>query len=540
MNKKKLFLPLTGVALLSLSSCYFFFGRDTSDTKASTQTNTSAKLKQSVTYKTPNYTSSMTSENMNIDNIGLGYGYHYLPKTGTDKILVVPFQTTDCKFTSSELTLLEKAFFGDANETGWESVASYYKKASYGALTLTGTVTRPVTLQESASQLENDASKVSDGQYTNDILRSVLNVLDNDIDFSEYDVNNDGYIDAVWMVYAPSYDASSDLYWAYTTWATSNSLFDGKKASLYSWASKDFLTAGKYYKSSLLGDTPLADAHTFIHETGHMLGLDDYYSYDAGKDKSSSTYYDSPLGGVDMMDFNIGDHCAFSKYLLGWKSPTVVTEEYLKANNNVLTLKSFTESGQSYLLPVYNADNEMVYNGTPFDEYLLVEYYTPTNLNYKDSLKVYTANLGTYTKSGVLVTHINATIGKVVPNRSGDPVWDGYAYDKLGTYNTSWGKSYLYAYLYNNTKSYCYDKTLDDSGLPFYRGRLISLLPATGSRINGAKTGFSKNPSLYTQGSHFDSVTYPNFEFDDGSTPRYGFTVSTTTSTSCQLTFKDF
>ena len=119
-------------------------------------------------------------------------------------------------------------------------------------------------------------------------------------------------------------------------------------------------------------------------------------------------------------------------------------------------------------------------------------------------------------------------------------VWDGYAYDKLPSYSAAWGKSYLYWYLYSNTKSYCFEDSLDDSKLSFYRGRLISLLPATGHRIDGNKTGYSKNTSLYTQGKTFDSSLYPNFVFDDGSKPKYGFRVATTSSSSCQLTFKDF
>ena len=537
MNKKKTLLPLAGALLLSLSSCYFFFEVNPKTSSSDSKN----QLEQKVTYNTPSYTSSFSSDNLNIDTLGLGYGYHYLPKSGTDKILVVPFQTTDYRFTTSELTLLKNAFFGEVSDTGWQSVASYYNTSSYGALTITGTVTDPVTLNATASELEETASKQSSNNttYTSTILPQVLSALDDSIDFSDYDTDGDGYIDAVWLVYAPPYNGNSDLYWAYTTWATSNTTFDGKKACLYSWASKDFLTAGKYKKTSLLGDTYLADAHTFIHETGHMLGLDDYYSYDAGKDKTSSTYYDSPLGGVDMMDFNIGDHDAFSKYLLGWKTPTLITEEYLEANNNTLTLSSFTETGQSYLLPVYSSDDKVSYNNTPFDEYLLIEYYTPTGLNEKDSESVYTANLGTYTKPGILVTHINATIGKMVA-KGNNVVWDGYAYDKLPSYSAAWGKSYLYWYLYSNTKSYCFEDSLDDSNLSFYRGRLISLLPATGHRIDGNKTGYSKNTSLYIQGKTFDSSLYPNFVFDDGSKPKYGFRVATTSSRSCQLTFKDF
>ena len=46
------------------------------------------------------------------------------------------------------------------------------------------------------------------------------------------------------------------------------------------------------------------DAHTYIHEMGHMLGLPDYYDY---------SFKSSPTGMYDMQDNNVGDHNPFSK-----------------------------------------------------------------------------------------------------------------------------------------------------------------------------------------------------------------------------------
>jgi len=61
--------------------------------------------------------------------------------------------------------------------------------------------------------------------------------------------------------------------------------------------------------------SPNIDAHMLVHETGHMLGLEDYYSYSG---------LENPCGGVDMMDLNVGDHDAYSKMVLGWVNPYVV------------------------------------------------------------------------------------------------------------------------------------------------------------------------------------------------------------------------
>ena len=43
------------------------------------------------------------------------------------------------------------------------------------------------------------------------------------------------------------------------------------------------------------------DTHTFVHESGHLLGLNDYYCYD-----TENTW--DPAGVLDMQSYNVGDH----------------------------------------------------------------------------------------------------------------------------------------------------------------------------------------------------------------------------------------
>ena len=536
MRKKKLFTTIASFLLLTtLTSCNFSLFDILGIFEQSSYNDTGSK--EYVTYGTPKYGSNYSSSNLNNKNLGLGMGYRYLPTTGDSKILVVPIATLDYSFTSSQLTMIENAFFGDADKTGWESVVSYYEKSSFDKLRLSGEVAPVFTINKTAKAFEQETKKVTDGAavYTADLLDKVLASLASKMDLSQYDTDKDGYIDAVWLVYAAPYQRDSELYWAFTTWAPyTKNTYDGKHACLYAWASVDFLTeydyAGYFRKQE-----ESADAHTFIHETGHMLGLDDYYSYDyepSGVDKC----LDTPMGGVDMMDFNIGDHCAFSKYLLDWVKPTIVTDEYLAANDYTLTLKSQTETGNCFILPIYHSSN-MVYNNTAFDEYLIMEYYTPTGLNYSDSTHKYSNGLSTYSTVGVLLYHVNATVGKLVATRSGT-VWDGNAYDKLPPYSSEWGTSYAYTYLYSNTKSYSWEQALDDTDMSFYRGRLISLLPATGKRINGGT--FSGTNSLYRLNSTFNHESYPNFVFDDGNKPKYGFKVDSISSNDCVLKFAEF
>jgi len=60
-----------------------------------------------------------------------------------------------------------------------------------------------------------------------------------------------------------------------------------------------------------------------IHETGHALGLPDYYD---GKSRASGDTVgpDGGVGTFDIMSHDRGDHNCFGKLLLGWLQPIVV------------------------------------------------------------------------------------------------------------------------------------------------------------------------------------------------------------------------
>lgn len=151
-------------------------------------------------------------------------------------------------------------------------------------------------------------------------------------------------------------------------------------------------------------DGMVSNACTYIHETGHLLGLDDYYDYDTENGSNVG------LGGADMMDYTIGDHCSYSKIMLGWVTPTIVT------TTQSVTINSFESSGDVIMLL-------LDYNGTNFSEYLLIDLYTKTGLNEthgnQASSDLYYSNT---TKSGaeygIRVYHVSSNID--------DPYSDDY------------------------------------------------------------------------------------------------------------------
>ena len=211
---------------------------------------------------------------------------------------------------------------------------------------------------------------------------------------SKYDNDKDGYIDGVWCIYsAPNYtnggpQTDSGNYWAYTSWGNQDDSVETPKTSnpiynLFGWASYDFMYEGYGLEN--------IDAHTYIHETGHFLGLNDYYS--------DQMQY-NPIGKIDMMDANVIDHNSYSKMLLGWTKPYIVT------GNATIDLYSMENENSFIVIP---GDSQKIENNSfdPFGEYILIEFYTNDNLNSNDSINKYSNGYQATSSKGARIYHVD-------------------------------------------------------------------------------------------------------------------------------------
>ena len=428
-----------------------------------------------------------------------------LDPTGNQNILVIPITFKD--YPLERLNLKEEdvkrnisdAFFGEALDTGWESVSSFYKKSSFGKLNLTGEVSDIVTLNY------NLVDFVTQGQaeptyYA--LEKSVQEFKKNyQGDITKFDQNHDGYLDAVWMVYLPPYlnseteawylrnepkftskeilNKASNVLWAYTYWdTTTESDKKSPNPNVYAWASYEFLKNNDY--CSFFGGCKV-DAHTFIHETGHVMGLDDYYSYDQG---------DAPCGGLDMMDNNVGDHNTYSKYMYGWVEPEIVKEP------GTYHLRPAESTGDCLLVPT-SLDS---FNNSPFDEFLMLEYYTPTGLNLLDSKHAYESGVRNFYEPGVKIYHVDSRLGNLKYKHSmigqSGMVFEGYTDKVIST------KDSYTTIVANNTPRYSYTND-----------RLLTLL----SDAHGAKSNYyyvdrprnlANNKDLFQEGSLVNGFTF--------------------------------
>ena len=519
----------------------------TSETTKSTSSESTVKYAgQEITLKMLNEATSVTT----------------LPSTGESKLLVIPVYFSDYSPTKMGLeeseieTNIYNAFFGNSEDTGWESVSSYYTKSSYNKLNITGEVSPLVNLNMTLSEgaaLTSSTSSSYEPTYT--FLEEAVNWVKNntDIDVTQYDTDKDGYIDGVWLVYLNPYLSSttnldyyiesegwsktslgnsrsndyidysniSNISWAYTYWDYSTTAsVSSPNPKAYCWASYSFLKEGGYDK---------VDAHTYIHETGHLMGLEDYYSYD---------YSDAPIGGLDMMDNNIGDHNAYSKYLLDWITPTLVSEK------GTYTLSKFTETGDALIIPA----SYSTWNNSSYNEYLIIEFYTPDGLNQLDAENPYASGAQMFTQPGILIYHVDSRMVKVTEStapirgpRGGTQTY--YSYTYVNSYSSPTSTSYT-TVAASNTASYSNSN-----------GRLINLISSSYPTGTITTTSYSPFPmgGIYTSTSSYyyqdrdsyraddsdmfvvgDSIT--SFNFNNGKSLSYDISITSIDETSATIT----
>lgn len=441
---------------------------------------------------------------------------------GEINVLVIPVNFTDSDKSDNEhkKQYIEAAFFGDESCNYYESLASYYHKSSYGQLEIKGFVTDFYDFNMSSQELV--------GQYSSAVgvsRRVSISALAwfysqyPDYDYDSLDKDNDGYIDALYIVYNFPYDdgSSSDYrpFWAYVDHsyrgekATQELINDYEKSiSSYAWISYDFLGSGVN-----------PDARTIVHESGHIFGLDDYYN-------TSATGRYQPTGFADMMDANLGDHTAFSKMLLNWVTPIVVEDEC------TITLDSFGESGDLILIPTSNG-----WNKTPYDEYLLLEFYTPTSLNKKDAGIDYYFYIGEtektfsfFSKPGLKVYHVDGRLGYFSFKNTNSLICtldDENVNKKLDEYRRLNSRHYCIDFAFSNDVPYGKEDTFET---------LYHLLESSGN--NTFKNGYaSSNDTLFMENDSFGIDAFKDFKFHDNTKSPFTFKIKELNNKSVTIEF---
>ena len=413
-------------------------------------------------------------------NVNLKYSYNDLngilannenvcPSKGNVNLLVIPVHIPgDEKYHTEKVRNdIEKVFFGKNDDSlGFKSLSEYYYESSFGQLNFQGIVTDWFDVKEYTNiKSPTQISQGNDGTIVTEILRKAVAWASSvqKIDLKNFDNNQDGSIDGVWLVYDHldwkteyelkyksdyTYDGSdlNTSFWNFTSWdwETIPNL-DKPTTSGFSWSSFSSMYAPNSLRDNLgfinFDMNVKLDSHIYIHETGHLLGLEDYYAND------DDNYH--PMGKATMMDQNICDFDSYSKLVLGWITPYVVygTSEILipSATSSkygaIVIPSNYQEiSDEIELAIAQNRIDNFTYEFNPFSEYLLIDLYTPDGLNYQDTTDlIIDGKDKAPSKSGVRIYHVDSRLFKAkLINYDGGTIfnyvdgyeWDGYEYDE--------------------------------------------------------------------------------------------------------------
>lgn len=321
--------------------------------------------------------------------------------TGDAAILTVRAEFQDVKFedgcyTEEQLRAMidgvDTASFSNADLDMYESLSSYYERSSYGKLHIN------CGDQIYSCTLSHDRSYYAEAGG-DELVQEVLDQLDDEIDYEDYDLDQDGYLDGICINFAGENEGRDSLWWSHAAWYQNipkTEKDDPGSEAVDSW---DGIKAANYMflHTPLLEDSGEVNVNTddawghrvLIHETGHMLGLADYYN-EENEDNGILT--------EDMMCDNKGDHNGFSKWLLGWLNEDQVlwlTKDSVEEDGQTVELTAL--SSEDPLIAVIAPEKASDSNGI-YAEYFVVEYDEAGVGNYDGTI------------SGFRVFHVDARL----------------------------------------------------------------------------------------------------------------------------------
>jgi len=328
----------------------------------------------------------------------------------TVKVLAILVEWSDRPATWSRETIDSMLFSEGVYPSG--SLADYFDEVSYSQIAIDGQ-----TLEW-----------YNAGTYSTGFdFESVLYDLDPVVDYSQFDGNNDGAVDAVIFVRSGTGEEDSgdpnDI-WSHALHYSPGygaGPFDGVLVSSWNTSPEERPLRNPLVPIFFTGVDSLNRIRVFCHELTHNLGLPDLYDYDAKLD--TTTYFtlnddnDHPFMDWCLMGyygygiFSIGSYtpshlCGWSKMQLGWVDPIVLDGPV--ADLVIYDIETHQDSS------LYKI------NINPLEgEYFLLEYRNPNSSGMFDKVNsdfscYYWPLLsfeGEPLNGGLLISHVHDSLG---------------------------------------------------------------------------------------------------------------------------------
>jgi immune inhibitor A len=281
------------------------------------------------------------------------------PHSGTPKAVVILAEFQDTPFTiTNPRRSFEQYLNGKGRSENYDngegsnlsSVAQYFSDMSFKKFIPQFDIYGPVKLPNSLKYYGGNKGTLKDIHY-DELIKDACTLMDDSLDFSAYDANNDGYVDLVYIVYAGFSESftgnTPDCIWPKSGFQNFGK-FDGKTVARYGINNELNAYPGAYSYPRING------IGLFCHEFSHTLGLPDLYqSNDACDNNHEMEFWDLMDGGEYTKNGYLPTpYTAWEREAMGWMNIETLSEE------GQLQLTPIQEGGKAYRIVNDNATNE--------------------------------------------------------------------------------------------------------------------------------------------------------------------------------------
>lgn len=288
----------------------------------------------------------------------------YASFQGKKKGLIILVEFKDKQFTMPS----PQAYYNRmANEVGFKdgsqsgSVHDYFYDQSYGQFDLTFDVVGPVKMSSDHTYYGQDGANGDIDVNIGSMLISAINMVDNQVNWADYDWNGDNEVEQIYFIYAGGGQA---------TGAGANTIWPHKHNLRYKPECggtpivKQGITLDVYACSNEVNqNSKTAGIGTLCHEFSHCLGLPDMYDTSGNSGNTAANY---GMGTWDIMNsgsynnngYTPAGYTSWERMMTGWLEPIELTTDTYVAD-----MKPLTDGGESYI----------IYNPAFKNEYYLIE-----------------------------------------------------------------------------------------------------------------------------------------------------------------------
>ena len=241
------------------------------------------------------------------------------------KLLVLLVNFSDKSMLSSH----GNSFFSNMLNGSFPSVKDYFNVSSGGNYVPTFDVFGPYTLPNNMAYYGSNDSQGNDEHPDQMVVDACALAAADGCNFSNYDANNDGKVDNIYVIYAGYGEAAGGA--KTTIWPHSWEIYSSNVTGTLKYNNK---TLGHYACSAELAGksgTTSDGIGTFCHEFSHVIGLPDYYDTDYGTNSDNGV---TP-GEWTLMDqgsYNTYPplYSIYDKYFMGWTTPKFLAKDEVK------------------------------------------------------------------------------------------------------------------------------------------------------------------------------------------------------------------